>query len=86
MTMPSSLFDALNASGVAQTQTGIDPNFMAQLNQFRNTIAPLLNGANPQSIVQSILAQRGYSPAQIQQMFNQYAAQASAIQKQLMGG
>lgn len=84
--MPSSLFDTLNVSGNAPAQTGLDPNFMAQLNQFRNTIAPLMGGANPQAMVQSLLAQRGYSPAQIQQMINQYAAQATAIQKQLMGG
>ena len=84
--MPSSLFDALNASGATTAQTGLDPNFMAQLNQFKSAIAPLMGGANPQSVVQSILAQRGYNPDQIQQLMNQYAAQATAIQKQLMGG
>lgn len=84
--MPSSLFNALNPVGAALQQSALDPNFMAQLNQFRNVMAPLMGGANPQSVAQSILAQRGYSPAQIQQMFKQYAAQATEIQRQLMGG
>lgn len=84
--MPSSLFSALNASTGATAQTGLDPSFVNQLNQFRNSIAPLMGGANPQALVQSLLARRGYTQDQIQQLYNQYANQAQAIQRQLMGG
>lgn len=92
--MPSPIFNALNGSHAPDTQSSapqqaapsFDQNFMAQLSQFRNSIAPLLNGMNPQNAVMSILAQRGYNPAQISQMINQYSAQAAEIQKALMGG
>lgn len=92
--MPSPIFNALNGSLAPDTQSAapqqaapaIDQNFMAQLSQFRNSIAPLLNGMNPQNAVMSILAQRGYNPAQISQMIQQYSAQAAEIQKALMGG
>lgn len=84
--MPSTLFDALNGSCAAPARSGIDQNFMARLGQFKNMMAPLMNGANPQAVAQAILAQRGYTPAQIQQMFQQFSAQATEIQKQLTGG
>lgn len=92
--MPSPIFNALNGSHAPDTQSSapqqaapvIDQNFMAQLSQFRNSVAPLMNGMNPQNAVMSILAQRGYNPAQISQMIQQYSAQAAEIQKALMGG
>ena len=92
--MPSPIFNALNGSHAPDTQSSapqqaapvIDQNFMTQLSQFRNSVAPLMNGMNPQNAVMSILAQRGYNPAQISQMIQQYSAQAAEIQKALMGG
>lgn len=92
--MPSPIFNALNGSLAPDTQSPapqqaapmLDQSFMAQLSQFRNTVAPLMNGMNPQNAVMSILAQRGFNPGQIQQMINQYSAQAAEIQKALMGG
>jgi hypothetical protein len=92
--MPSPIFNALNGSLAPDTQSSapqqaapaLNQNFMAQLSQFRNSIAPLMNGMNPQNAVMSILAQRGYNPAQISQMIQQYSAQAAEIQKALMGG
>lgn len=92
--MPSPIFNALSGSVSPNTQSAapqtpaptLDQNFMTQLSQFRNTVAPLMNGMNPQNAVMSILAQRGLNPAQIQQMINQYSAQAAEIQKALMGG
>lgn len=92
--MPSPIFNALNGSLDANSQSAspqpsaptLDQNFMAQLAQFRNTVAPLMNGMNPQNAVMSILAQRGLNPSQIQQMIQQYSAQAAEIQKTLVGG
>ena len=83
MTMPSSLFSALNGS--APAQSAMPNNFMSALMQFKNQFAPILNSRNPAQAVQSILAQRGVSPDQFQQIVNQYSAQATEIQKQLMG-
>lgn len=87
--MPSSLFDALNGANAASAQPSVQPsannNFLSALMQFKNQFAPILSARNPAQAVQSILSQRGISPAQFQQIVNQYSAQATEIQKQLMG-
>ena len=83
--MPSSLFNALGGSVPSQNAVGIPQNMMASLTQFRNMFAPILQAQNPAQAVQNILAQRGVSPAQFQQIINQYSAQATAIQNQLLG-
>ena len=55
------------------------------LQQFRGMFGGILSAQNPGQAVQAILQQRGISPDQIQGLINQYAAQATEIQRQLMG-
>lgn len=88
MTMPSSLFSALNGTQAAPAQSPapmLDQNFLSSFMQFKNRFAPIMNARNPAQAAQNVLAQYGISPAQFQQIVNQYAAQATNIQRQLMG-
>lgn len=88
--MPSTLFDALNGSVAPVAQPvgnpALDQDFIAQLTRFRDMMAPMMQGVNPQSMFMSFMARQGYTPAQTQQLINQYSAQATEIQRQLMGG
>jgi len=81
--MPSSLFSMFG--GNSAPSTGINQNFLNALMQFKNQMAPIMNAQNPAQAVQNLLAQRGVSPEQFQQIVSQYSAQATEIQKQLMG-
>ena len=83
--MPSKLFASLNANAAPAQMPSVGNGFLNSLMQFRNTFAPIMNARNPAQAVQNILASRGVTPAQFQQIVNQYSAQATEIQRQLMG-
>lgn len=84
--MPSILASKIGASQASQTAfPAMNPGMMNMLQQFRGMFGGILSAQNPGQAVQAILQQRGISPDQIQGLINQYAAQATEIQRQLMG-
>lgn len=94
--MPSPILNALNGLGAApaaasaavpapQAMPAGLGNMLSALNQFRSSFGAVMNAQDPAGAAQAILAQRGFSPEQIQGIMNQYGEQATAIQRQLMG-
>lgn len=82
--MPSSILNALSGPTAAYTQSPVSgniQNMMNGLNQFASMVRPLMHG-NPQAFAQAFLQSRGIN---LNQAIQQYGAQATEIQKQLMG-
>lgn len=82
--MASLLASKMSAAGAAPapSQTALNPGMMNMLNQFRGMFGGILSAQNPGQAAQAILQQRGIN---IQQVMQQYGAQATEIQRQLMG-
>ena len=86
--MPSILaskMGAAAASPAASSAPTMNPGMMNLLQQFRGMFGGILSAQNPGQAVQAILQQRGVPLDQIQNLVNQYAAQATEIQRQLTG-
>lgn len=82
--MPSSILNALSGPTAASAQSPVSgniQNMMNGLNQFASMVRPLMQG-NPQAFAQAFLQSRGIN---LNQAIQQYGAQATEIQKQLMG-
>lgn len=84
--MASLLANAMRGQAAAGVPLpGNIQNMLTSLNQFRGTFGAMMNAQNPAQAAQAILEQRGLPAGQFQNLVNQYAAQATEIQKQLMG-
>lgn len=86
--MPSILASKMGASPASQTASqapAVNPGMMNMLQQFRGMFGGILSAQNPGQAVQAILQQSGVPLNQIQGLINQYAEQATEIQRQLMG-
>ncbi|MBQ3956774.1 MAG: hypothetical protein II680_12865 [Clostridia bacterium] len=88
--MPSPILDALKAVQGQSAQApapapampdGIQ-NLLGGLNQFRQMFAPIFQSGNPADAARAMLRQRGIDP---DAAMKQFGAQASEIQRQLMG-